>query len=516
MAERIISFLENLKERQLVLSLLGIAFGLRLYAVLMAKGIAYDSAAYGFMARDFLKGDFIKGLSSAWFHPLYPILISLISPDATHVEIAGRCISLLWGTFTLIPVYYLVKGAIGQKEAVFTALFYTFHPYLVTYSGMLLTEATYWGLLVLSVYFFWTGRKEEKIWRIALSGSFLGLAYLTRPEGIGYVLVYLGWIVADGVLKKKWLKQFILMGVLIPSAFVFVVPYVIYIHQETGQWLISKKFAWVQSQLLRRGAGEADSPKVIEQVKPAKNNSRIMMIIQNLVKGLPRVSYSYVMAYHFSLWPFLIFGLIRVRQKIIPYELFIASLVLFHLLSLSTFDPATLNPYTRFSVPVIPLSLLWAGTGVFEMKRRLERFSVVNPGKGVGWILILALLIQLPQSFTPERVHRAYQKEIGLWLKKNTPSNAIIMSNSPIEAFYANREFIRLPSGVPTEEGPGKSYEEIIHDARQRGVRFILVNHEIHGRNPDFISSVKESDLKELYRYQRGEKKFAIVYEVIY
>jgi len=386
---------------------------------------------------------------------------------------------------------------------------------LVTYSGMLLTEATYWGLLVLSVYFFWTGRKEEKVWRIALSGSFLGLAYLTRPEGIGYILVYLGWIVADGVFKKKWFKKLVLMGVLIPSAFVFVVPYVIYIHQETGQWLISKKFAGIQSQLLQRGVGEADSPKVIEQVKPEKNNSRIIMIIQNMVKCLPRVSYSYVMAYHFSLWPFLIFGLIRVRQKVIPYELFIASMVLFHLLSLSTFNPSTLNPYTRFSVPVVALSLLWAGSGVFEIKRRLARFSIMKPEKGVGWMLIVVLLMQLPQSFTPERVHRAYQKAIGLWLEKNTPSNAIIMSNSPIEAFYANREFVQLPPGIPTAEWPGESYGEIINDAKRRGVRFILTNQDTHVMNPDFIPSIKGSELKEFYRYQEGEKKFTIVYEVI-
>jgi len=222
-----------------------------------------------------------------------------------------------------------------------------------------------------------------------------------------------------------------------------------------------------------------------------------------------------VMAYHFSLWPFLIFGLIRVRQKIIPYELFIASMVLFHLLSLSTFNPATLNPYTRFSVPVVPLSLLWAGTGVFEIKRRLERFNVVNPEKGIAWLIILALLIQLPQSFTPERVHRAHQQAIGLWLKKSTPSNAIIMSNSPIETFYAEREFIPLPQEIPAAGNPGISYGEIIRYAGQRAVRFILVNQDTPVTNPDFILSIKRSDLKEFYRYHVGEKKFTIVYEVI-
>jgi hypothetical protein len=218
------------------------------------------------------------------------------------------------------------------------------------------------------------------------------------------------------------------------------------------------------------------------------------------------------MAYHFSLWLFLFFGLIRVRQKVIPYELFIASLVLFHLFSLSTFTPS----FLRFSVPVIPLSLFLAGAGVFEIKRRLTRFSFVKPEKGVAWLIILALLIQIPQSFIPERAHRAYQKAIGLWLKKNTPRNAIIMSNSPIEAFYANREFIPLPFGIPTAEGPGKSHEEIINYAKQRGVRFILINQDTHEWNPDFLPSIKGSDLGEFYRYQKDERHFIIIYEVIY
>ena len=167
MINKFIYFLKTFNERQILLLLIGITFALRLYAVLMAQGIAFDSAAYGFMARYFLKGDFIKGLSIPG-HPLYPFLMSLFSLDSTHVEMAGRLLSLFFGTLTIIPLFYLVKEAIGQKEAIFSALFYSFHPYLVTYSGMLMTEATYWGLLVLSVYFFWTGLKKEKVWRAIL------------------------------------------------------------------------------------------------------------------------------------------------------------------------------------------------------------------------------------------------------------------------------------------------------------------------------------------------------------
>ena len=508
MINKVIYFLKTLNERQILLLLIGISFGLRLYAILMAQGIAYDSAEYGFIARDFLKGHFIKGLSSP-APPFYPFLISLFSLDTIHVEIAGRLISLFFGTLTIIPLFYLVKEAIGQKEAIFSALFYSFHPYLVTYSGMLLTEATYWGLLILSVYFFWTGLKKERVGRMTLSGFFLGLAYLTRPEGIGYVFVYLIWIIVDGGLKKKWLKKFILIGSLILTVFIFVIPYILCIHQETGQWLISKKAVETQSQFLKKSVGEVDPLKSIEQNKPIKKNFGILRITQNIVKYLPFVIYHYLRAYHFSLWLFLFFGLIRVRRKVIAYELFLASLVLFHLFSLSTFLPSTI----RFSIPVIPLSLFWAGLGILEIKRYLEKIKISNPEKVIFLFILLVILIQLPQSLTPERRRRAEQKKVGLWLTQNTPPDAIIMSNSPQETFYADREFMMLPQGISTPGNPGKSYREIIYYAKTKGVRYILVNKNTHEMNPGFIESIQSTDLREIFR--RADQA-SIIYEVIY
>ena len=508
MINKFIYFLKTLNEKQVLLLLIGITFALRLYAVLMAQGIAFDSAAYGFMARYFLKGDFIKGLSIPG-HPLYPLLMSLFSLDSTHVEMAGRLLSLFFGTLTIIPLFYLVKEAIGQKEAIFSALFYSFHPYLVTYSGMLLTEATYWGFLILSVYFFWTGLKKEKVWRIALSGCFLGLAYLTRPEGLGYVLVYLIWIIVSGGLKKNWFRKLILIGVLTLTIFIFVIPYVIYIHQETGGWLISKKAVAVQSDLLKENPEQVDPSIGIEQNKPVSGDSKVLWITHNIIQFLPSVTYRYLRAYHFSLWLFLFFGLIRVRRKMIDYELFIASLVLFHLVSLSTFLPSTI----RFSIPVIPLSLLWAGTGLLEMKRYLEKIKGANAEKVIFLFVALVILSQLPQSLKPERSFRAGQKKVGLWLKQNTPPDAIIMSNSPQEAFYADREWMMLPSGISTPGNPGKSYHEIIDYVKTKGVRYILVNKNTHEMNPGFIESIQPTDLKEIFR--RADRG-SIIYEVIY
>ena len=514
MVNKIIIFFKSLNERQILFLLIGTAFILRLYAVLMAQGISYDGAHYGFVARDFLKDHFIKGLSSP-APPFYPFLISLFSMDTAYVEMSGRLISLFWGTITIIPLFYLVKEAVGRKEAIFSVLFYTFHPYLVTYSGMMLTEATYWGLLVLSVYFFWTGLKKESVWRTALSGCFLGLAYLTRPEGIGYALVYLLWIIVNGGLKKKWLKKFILIGVLILAVFIFVIPYVIYIHQETGKWLISKKGLGTQSQFFITGGEEGGTSRTVEQNIPEKKNSQFQKITQKVIQFFPFVVYHYLRAYHFSLWVFLFLGFICVRRKVIAYELFIASLVLFHLFSLSTFIPSTI----RFAVPVIPLSLFWASSGVLEMKRILEKIKISNPEKVVFLFIFFLILIQLPQSLTPERRHRAEQKNVGLWLKQNTPPDAIIMSNSPQETFYADREFMMLPKGDSSAGDTGKSYDEMIRYAKSKGVHYILINKNTQARNPGFIDAIQSKDMsqsKDLKEVFRKVDQSLTIYGVVY
>ena len=509
MIDRIFHYLECLSERKILLSLLGITFGLRLYAVLMAAGVANDSAGYGFMARDFLRGEFLKGLSPA-FHPLYAYLISLLSPGASYVEITGRLISLFFGTVTLVPVYYWVKEAFGQRVAVFSGLFYCFHPYLVTYSGMLLSEATYWSLLTLSIYFFWFGLKRGKIVPSVVAGFLLGLAYLTRPEGVGYLVVFLFWIIIYGGVKRDGFRKAVLAACLILSFLVPSFPYLLSIHQETGQWLISKKSLKAQPWAVAWSKEQKGSPntQAAEEPKPTRRPFNFQRFISTFLRNLPFTLYHYVRAYHFTLWPFLFFGLIRARQGRIKEEWFLASLVLFHLFSIATFNRSTI----RFSVPVIPLSLLWAGAGVVEIQRFLKMKNVPKEKKWLFFLVVLILLAQLPQALIPERWHRREQKNVGVWLRQNTPEDSVIMSNSPQEAFYANRPFVQMQPG-----NPGPYYRDVIRFAKENRVRYILIDRYTKEISADFVDSLPSSpDLKEIYRVADRRGNMTTVYHVFY
>ena len=505
MINRIRLFFENLTERQLLLLLLGLTFGLRLYAVLMAKGIAVDSAYYGFMARDFLEHNYVKGLSQP-FHPFYPLLIALIAPDAAHVEIAGRLISLIFGTATLFLVYYLATEVVSQKAAAFAALFYCFHPHLVTFSGMFLSEATYWFLLTLSVFLFWIGLRRGKILELISSGFFLALAYLTRPEGLGYLAVFVVWILIYGGLKKGWSRKLVLMSGFLFIFMALAFPYVNYIHHETNRWMISKKATEAQNRLFEWKTQKSDpvGQIAVQKQKPPRKGWRLPGPVRRFIRYAPWTAYRYLRAYHYTLWIFLLFGLIRKRQQGLQAELFLASVVLFHILSLATFTPSI----QRFSVPVVPLSLFWAGAGVLTFRGFLEKHIPPLEKWLTAWIIV-TLVFQLVQGLRPERQHREVQKQIGLWLKEATPKDAVIMSNSPIETFYAQREFLPLPSEASTIKGKERTYSEIMAYATAQRVRYILVNQDTPEDNPQFVRSIGTSGLKEIFRKDR-----TVIYEI--
>jgi len=507
MLNRLILFCKQMTERQRLLLLFAVAFSLRLYAALAAKGIAMDGAYYGFMARDFLRGDFIKGLSEE-LHPFYPLLVYLTSPDTLHVEIAGRFVSLFLGTFALIPLYYLVKEAVGEKEAVLTGLFYSFHPYLVTYSGMLLSEATYWGLLILSIYLFWVGLKGRKTFELLASGAFLGMAYLTRPEGLGYLIAFLIWVGIYGGLQGGWFRKIVWVCGLGVMFSIFFTPYVLHIHQETGRWLISKKAIKAQTRYLSLPQDTGGQ----EKAKATRRGFRIPPRLRRIVQNLPLTVYAYLRAYHPTLWIFLFLGLVHTVRYRRRGELFLASLVLLHLVSLAALGPSTV----RFSVPVVAFSLFWAGVGVGELVRLLQWLKIQRPVKWVAFLVIAVILIQLPQAVRPERAHREEQRKTGIWLRQNTPEGTIIMSNSPQETFYADRELIPLPTHRSIPEIPGAVYKEVMDFARKNRVRYILVDGNTKDHNPDFFESIRSTELKERYRYVDQNENATIIYEIMY
>ena len=93
-----------------------------------------------------------------------------------------------------------------------------------------------------------------------LFGLLTSLAYLTRPEGIGFLIVFGFWIliVNPSGGKRGWTQE---VGIVFLAIFCFLLlsgPYLIQIRKETGRWGITKKFVNLDGVFFRGGGSPID------------------------------------------------------------------------------------------------------------------------------------------------------------------------------------------------------------------------------------------------------------------
>ena len=82
-----------------------------------------------------------------------------------------------------------------------------------------------------------------------------------------------------------------------------------------------------------------------------------------------------------------------------------------------------------------------------------------------------------------------------------------MMSRLPQEAFYADLPWI----GIPV-----KSYEEILSEARSKGVRYLIIDRSIEKDSPGFSEKIKKEDLILLKEFQDNKDRRMVVFEILY
>ncbi len=113
------------------------------------------------MADDFAKGLFSRAMESV-FPPVYPLFVALFHLVIPDVETAGRMVSLLRRPFDLHFFLFARRFFRDEGKALWVALLVAFHPYLVRYSGAVLSEACAAFLFTATVFSFYMGWQEGK------------------------------------------------------------------------------------------------------------------------------------------------------------------------------------------------------------------------------------------------------------------------------------------------------------------------------------------------------------------
>lgn len=410
--------------------------GVRFYLWRHYYTINNDGVFYIEAARHFWDGQWRDGLAS-FYPPLFPLMIASAYPLVGDWELAGQFWPLMLGVLILLPLFGLLQRIYGQRVAYVALLFYGMSPYLARLSLEVRTELPYTFLLVTFLYFLQRGLNGDK-WRcLFFPGMASALAYLSRPEGIGLMvagviyLFYREW--GAGSSKKSLLKA----GALTLGFLLLAAPYVLYLRWDTGNWLISRKAAFIVSLGLARYDPDADQVGV-------KESSEVSIV--RLIASRP-LSYAgkvfidafrslgfYFEALHYSYLPFLFMGWISYfRGRFwVKGDFLLIAVIAFYLGGF-----ALLYVTRRYGIPLVPMSLGWVGAGFLAMKKYADDRWGRKGMLVTGLVLILFAVGTLPKTLQAIGADKFYLRQAGTYLREKPDGPTIVTTNGRV-AFYAD------------------------------------------------------------------------------
>jgi 4-amino-4-deoxy-L-arabinose transferase-like glycosyltransferase len=517
--------MSNLFEsRKVFWLLLALCFGIKIYMFFSTYVIARDSVQYMGMAELFLEGRFLAALEYIT-PPFYPLLLAGMKLVISDPEIAGKLVSLLLGTCTFFPLYYLGKRFFEQKVVFIGLLLFAIHPYLVRYSAEILSESTFIFLSITGFWLLWMGWEEKHYVFCALAGLALGLSCLTRAQG----LIWIGAILAVPIIfsfvkQKTEIKKGNLWISFLLAAFVFLIiifPYSYFLKQLTGEWTVRQ----IGAPALWEGTGHSSSQGLWETLMALLGHP--WLLVKKLGWNMGRLAPLLPETIHYPFFVLLVIGLVAWRhtKRYLKGELYLAIICLVYILG-----HCLLYLKVRYLLPIVPFALFWAGQGFWATATWLNRFCAryvpkIREQHRVFFVIMFLICIvagsTLPKTLEPQRREKLDRKEVGKRIATLFPNHPTILASDPRIAFYANGEIV-IPRKIMT-------FTEMLKYVRNDYVDVIVMNKkrvDEEGRDGDlardFFAHSNHPDLQLLFVYpsdneqaNRGGSSLFYVYRFV-
>ena len=524
-------------DRKTVVLLFVLAVVVRISTAARTLVIFEDGPSFVDLAERIDAGDWGGALSHP-YHLLYPAMMVLGRPLMGDFESAGIAWSILGGGLAVVGLHAFLRDAFDARVAWIGSLFLAIGPYAVRFSSDVQSDGVYLGFFLLGVAFLWRALDRANATAALAAGALAGLAYLTRPEGGGIVVVgsLLGGLKLVG---RHWrARQLVRWLVALVGGFtVFALPYLWALSVVNGSWMLSGKKSL--SGLL----GVVDAPLAVESSAGALIGGLVLLsgfavalrrpIAGGLVSALGRIGWGfgafvavglgvgivalpsvreYTSVIVSSLGPAIALwagvGLFVKRADRRPDRAsFIGAFIGLYGLVLA----ALLLNYgylsRRHALPPLTLLLGYAaiGTGVLsDLLRKGSRRFGSGRQLSAGWSLVLALVIvsatELPKTLRRHRDDALAQRRAAEWLSVQAMPAGRVAASKLRTAYYANRDWVPL---------------RFAGDARQPGslrvgsARYLIVDHEM-----DRAPGRGGIDLVELHRVEAAGK-LAVIYRIV-
>jgi 4-amino-4-deoxy-L-arabinose transferase-like glycosyltransferase len=468
--------------------------------------IRWDEPDYVFMGRNFWLG---KGLLNAGVPDLHsaPMLAVLSGPInllSNNPEAGTAAVFVVCGALLPLPIYLLGRDLYGRRAGLAAAFLAATIPALLAaflYWGSL-TEPPYLLFLATALALAWRAISRNSIRYAAGAGGGFSLAYLARPEGVTYIVWFAGLLLLAGLIRNRPLRLsslasgLLAVAVAVSAFLVTASPYIIYLHNHTGQWMLSGKIEitiQIGTAILAndyaqydRVVSSLDDKGEIMWFSPRRFGPGLLQTIAadpayylwRIRRNAYLAARALLDAYYLPLW---LIALIIYGWFARPWDRARFGREAFLFLG-----PAPLLSFTlfhiedRFLAPMLLFAALWGGHGLALLVEWAERtwaqVSTQNASGARARFLAVAipvaavlLLSALTTSGLVQRGISSFnfgEKNAGLWLR-DYPAPGGVMSRNGAIPLYAHRAWSPFPH-APLDQALAYS--------RQRGARFLVID----------------------------------------
>lgn len=485
--------------RKTLFLVLLLAFTLRaVWMLYNSQAMENEGAEYARIAQNLLRHHgyvgILGGLESI-DPPVYPLLIAATSFVTRDTEIAGRLISIVFGSLLVLPMFFIGLRLFGSRAGYLASTIVALHPLLVALSASVYVESTYLTLLFGGLYFGMRVLDFHRLSHAFFCGLLLGLAYLTRPEGLAYALLVGVFILFALALRATSIVTALRYGATLAiTTVILVIPYATYLSVHSGTFRLEGKSSVneIINRRMNRGmpyheAGYGLGPN-LEPEGPYLTADQFSLKVRSMSAQLATVARSYfrgiakrtrhivsaVLTGRSFGSPLIcllvlvgIFRPGRADRKWLAEGLVLsfAGLTLVILLSLRFI-------WSRYLFPFLPFLVLWGAAGIDSIADWIAgRFPPTSaPRAAIATRVVLTaaiLLWAIPgvrKDIDLSETSKAYIKEAGLWLDKYRPGDKNLMAVGSSVPYYAHGTLFYLPY---TDSAPALAY--------------------IHRKHPDFV-----------------------------
>lgn len=470
--------------------------------IITTDGIGYTESGVNLVTgRGYVAGGEYQGR----LEPLYPILTGLTYLAVGDARVSGALVSAVFGALLVWPLFLFSRAVYHTRVAFVGALLLVFYPFLSNYASTALTEATYTFFLFAAAYAGWIAYRRRSLASYLGCGVLAGLAYLTRFEAVGFLLVFVVWrLLASRGREAK------LVAAMVAVFCAVIAPFHVYNWVHAGSPLFLGR--------LHRAIGFQIYVQSLEGLESTHDYffKDVGGFVQRYIKNLGD-AYTNELP---TLFPPLLIMLATVgvfegiRDRTFgAREIYLGAMVLINLLGYPVAFASGRN--LTYGLPYL---LMLLAKGMWDVARlgatRAAEFTRKRVTEGAVLAVVIAVvsMFALPQTFRPLLLGRDPLSpwelmELGNWMREALPPQERIMASGRQVAFYAGASFVPYPL----------RYEDLIAEAQAKGIEYVVIGSY---RAPDAVALdalLKKADRDsgmELLREVRKRSGWARLYRV--